>query len=240
LLQYNPFATNTSTPRDTILIRLIQSIAFSVLFFISFCTLALDDEPLPDQPAVLNPVITKPGFHFVLNAGMTFGGDTVATATFKNGSSQTIKGGGMQQLGFGGLYQFDNSPIALLLSANVHFHYVTASNGNMIFRRVPVEVLAYYTGVERFRIGGGARFVNSAEASITIDGAAQKTTFDNATGYVAEVGYHIDTPVWVSFRYVSEKYQGNTYTSASGTKTSLAGTKAYDGTHAGVNLSFVF
>jgi hypothetical protein len=84
------------------------------------------------------------------------------------------------------------------------------------------------------------RIVTSPEASATINGATRKIVFDNATGYVAELGYMLSQNSWLNFRYVSEKYQGKTYTSTSGTTTSLAGTTPISGSHAGVNLSFEF
>jgi hypothetical protein len=226
-----------------ILTRLFQSIVLTALLTVSFGVYALTDQPVqpeqsqPDSPP---PLVTKPGPHFILNAGITYGGDTVATATYTNGKSTSIKGGSLFQFGLGGLYQFETSPVALLLSANYHTDSSKASNGDMSFTRMPIEVLAYYTGAEHFRIGGGARFVSSAEASVTINGSTDKIAFDNTTGIVAELGYHTGPTTWLNFRYVSEKYQGNTRTLPSGTKTSLAGTTPMDGSHFGVNFTFEF
>jgi hypothetical protein len=126
----------------------------------------------------------------------------------------------------------------MMLSANYHVDGITASNGDMSFRRYPIEALAYYTGVESFRFGGGIRVVTSPEASLTINGSTEKKVFDNATGYVAELGYKMGPYSWVNFRYVSEKYQLKTYTSTSGTTTPPVGT--YDGSHFGVNFLFEF
>jgi hypothetical protein len=170
--------------------------------------------------------------------GLTFGGDTVATAKYTDGSSKSIKGGGLYQLGLGGLYQFESTPMALLLSANYHADSVTASNGDMSFHRYPVEILAYYTGKDRFRFGGGARIVTSPEASLTINGSTQKVTFDNTTGIVAEIGYRMAPRSWLNFRYVSEKYKVKNYTSTSGITVPVSGTT--DGSHIGVNFTFEF
>ena len=226
-----------------ILTRLFQSIVLPALLFVSFSVSALTDQPVQSEQNQSDPppsVAPIPGPHFILNAGWTFGGDTVDSARYTNGDSTSVKGGGLLQFGLGGLYQFESSPISLLLSANYHFHNVTASNGNMTFSRFPIEFLGYYTGIERFRIGGGVRFVNSAEVSKKINGSTEKTTFDNTTGYVVEVGYHIGQPVWFNVRYVSEKYQGNTYTSPSGATISLVGTKPLNGSHIGAGFTFVF
>ena len=158
--------------------------------------------------------------HFLLNMGLTYGGDDIFTATTTTGSTKTVNGGSIVQFGVGGLYQFESVPVALMLSANYHVDSVTASNGDMSFHRYPIETLAYYTGVEHFRFGGGVRIVTSPEASMTINGATEKIVFDNATGYVAELGYKTAQYSWINFRYVSEKYQVKTYTSTSGINTS--------------------
>lgn len=178
--------------------------------------------------------------HFVLNMGLTYGGDDIFTATTTSGSTKSVKGGSLVQFGLGGLYQFESVPVALMLSANYHADSVTASNGDMSFHRYPIETLAYYTGVENFRFGGGIRVVTSPTASATINGATQKIVFDNATGYVAELGYRMAPHAWINFRYVSEKYQAKTYTSTSGTTSSVAGSKPFDGSHFGVNILFEF
>ncbi len=178
--------------------------------------------------------------HLVLNGGLTYGGDTIYTAVYTNGSTSNIKGGSLLQFGIGGLYQFENDPIALMLSANYHFDTAIGSNGDVTFGRFPVEMLAYYTGKERFRIGGGVRIINSPETTATVNGFTEKMTFDNTTGLVGEIGYQLSPQAWLNFRFVSEKYQGKTFTNASGTVLSMAGTAPYSGSHLGVNFSYEF
>lgn len=100
-------------------------------------------------------------------------------------------------------------------------------------------MLAYYTGKERFRFGGGVRIVNSPETTATVNGFTETMTFNNTTGLVGEIGYGFIKHCWLNFRYVSEKYQGKTFTSG-GTTISLAGTTPYNGSHLGVNFSYEF
>lgn len=190
------------------------------------------------KPAQNTVIATEPGMHLVFNFGATFGGDEIFTATYTSGETVSVKGGDLFQFGLGGLYQFEDVPAALMLTANYHVDGATASNGDMSFRRYPIETLVYYTGVENVRIGGGVRIVKSPESSMTINGATEKIVFDDATGYVAELGYKLGKFVWINFRYVSEKYQGKTYTTTSGTTYSLSGTTPLDGSHVG--FSFLF
>ncbi|MDO8989600.1 MAG: hypothetical protein Q7U91_08175 [Sideroxyarcus sp.] len=218
--------------------RFARTVALTALLSLPLCAQALTGQEASANAS--KSIATKPGLHLVLAAGLTFGGDTIATASYTDGSSKSIKGGGLAQFGLGASYQFQDTPLALLLSANYHYHTAAASNGDLTFSRIPVEVLAYYTGVERFRLGGGVRLVNSPETTMTIDGATEKITYDKTTGLVAELGYKIASSSWLNFRYVSEKYQGNTYTSTSGTTTSLASTPELDGSHFGISFAFEF
>lgn len=219
---------------------LIKTLSATALFSLTLSAHAMYDATAPDQSAVPQISATKPGLHLVLNGGLTYGGDTIYTAVYTNGTTQKIKGGSLMQFGVGGLYQFENNPVALMLSANYHFDAATGSNGDISFGRFPVEVLAYYTGKEHFRIGGGMRIVNSPETTATINGQTEKVTFDNATGLVAEIGYQLSQQAWLNFRFVSEKYQGKTFTSTTGTVSSLAGSAPVSGSHLGVNFSYEF
>lgn len=177
-----------------------------------FCTSALAVTPTGSN----SPYSSDPGFHFLVPIGLTFGGDTLATATFTNGDSKSIKAGELFQIGLGALYQFDNMPLALSLTANYHFDSVTASNGDMKFKRYPVEMLAYYSGMEKFRVGAGMRMVQSPEITLSMNGVSQTYKYDNATGFVLETGFKMDKSSWLNLRYVSEQYKANNLLTKSG------------------------
>ena len=220
-----------------------QHIAAIAFIFCSSSAFAISDKEAEAQGVSQSIQPTKPGFHVVFNAGLTYGGDTVATANFTDGSSTDIKAGGLLQFGAGGLYQFAEQPIALTMSANYHFHSAMGSNGSISFDRMPIEALAYYTGKERFRIGGGVRIVNSPVAESTISGSGfnvKKVTYEDATGLVAEIGYQLASQGWLNFRFVSEKYQGKTATAYNGATASLNNVAPKSGSHLGVNFTYEF
>jgi len=181
---------------------------------------------------------TAPGLHWILNAGITYGGDTIGKISFTNGTTSNIKAGSFLQFGAGGLYQFQENPIAVMLSANYHFDSVSAKNGTASFDRFPIEVLAYYTGKEKFRVGGGLRIINSAELASSIS-ANQKFTFGATRGLVGEIGYQLDSHGWLNFRFVSEKYQAQTEV-LNGVTYSRANSAPVSGSHLGVNFTYVF
>lgn len=221
-----------------------NTVLISTLLSLPICTQALEATTNTDsatsQASTLTTVYrgTAPGFHMTLNAGLTYGGDTIGTVIFTDGSTKHLKGGALYQFGIGGLYQFENKPVALMLSANYHFDSITAKNGNASFDRFPIEALAYYTGKEKFRFGGGIRIINGAELSTNI-GGSDKYTFDTTRGFVAEVGYQLDPHGWLNFRFVSEKYQAKTRV-VNGTTRSMAGSVPADGSHMGVNFTYEF
>ncbi len=224
--------------KATLMKLAFNTIAASALLSFSFTALALSDSATPatpDAPATPQITPTKPGLHFLLNGGLTYGGDTIYTAVFTNGDTSNIKGGSFVQFGMGALWQAEGRPLALLLSANYHMDNVSATNGKLEFKRIPIELLAYYTGKERFRIGGGLRIVNSPEAGGTVNNSTDKIVFDNTTGLVAEVGYQLTTPSWLNFRFVSEKYNAKSHNG-----TPVSGGVPLSGSHLGVNYSYEF
>jgi len=221
----------------------VKALSATLLFSLSVSAHALYDAAAPEQSAAPQITPTKPGLHLVLNGGLTYGGDTIATARYTDGSTTDIKGGALIQFGIGGLYQFEDNPVALMLSANYHVHSAFGKNGDISFSRMPIEALAYYTGKKRFRIGGGVRIVNSPEFTSTVSSPIspiKSATFDNATGIVAEIGYQLSPQGWLNFRFVSEKYQGKLLTAWNGATASLAGSAPVSGSHLGVNFSYEF
>lgn len=213
------------------------------LAFCSFNAFALSDQEAADRGISSSIQATKPGFRMMINAGLTYGGDTIATAVFTNGSSTDIKGGGLLQFGAGGLYQFENTPLALMVSANYHFHSAGGTGGSVSFDRFPVEALAYYTGKERFRLGGGVRILNSPKADSSAPGSGydiKNITYNNATGLVAEVGYQLSSEGWLNFRFVSEKYEAKSVSYYNGITQSVTVSAPKSGSHLGVNFTYEF
>ncbi|MDD4912368.1 MAG: hypothetical protein PHP57_08750 [Sideroxydans sp.] len=222
--------------------NLLRICAFACTFY-SLNAFALSDQEAAERGVSLSTQPTQSGLHMLINGGLTYGGDTIATAVYTNGSSTNLKGGGLVQFGLGGLYQFAEQPVAVLLSANYHFHSAGGSAGSINFGRMPIEALAYYTGKARYRIGGGIRMVQSPEYSSDVSSATspvKQVTYENTQGIVAEIGYQLSSQGWLNFRFVSEKYQEKTMTLWNGASSSRAWVSPKDGSHLGVNFSYEF
>jgi opacity protein-like surface antigen len=167
-------------------------------------------------------------FHFLLGAGLTYGGDTLITVPFTDGSSDSIKAGGLIQLYGGGEYRF-NEQFALQATVGYHINDTrAASNGSVRFTRVPVDLLALYSVTEKVRLGAGAQFVSSPElkGSGVASNVSQK--YDSTTGAIVEGEYLFTPHIGLKLRYVSEKF------------TPSNGGAKVDGSHAGVMFSYYF
>ncbi|WP_256078507.1 outer membrane beta-barrel protein [Massilia sp. YIM B04103] len=144
---------------------------------------------------------------YVVGAGLTIGGDKLATATYTNGDSVNIKAGsGLQVLG--GVDYRVTEQVSLQATLGYHVHFTpSASNGDASFTRIPVELLAYYHLNNQWRVGGGVRYVASPE--LNGKGAASNIDMDfkNTTGAVLEAEYFVNNNFGVKLRAVSEKYE---------------------------------
>jgi hypothetical protein len=152
---------------------------------------------------------TKPAtqpVQFFLGAGLTYGGDELASAQFSDGSSTDLRAGNLMHFKAGvrmGLGE------AVSASASIGYHVdrASASNGSITFDRFPIELLAHYAVNPQWRIGGGVRFVPSAKLNSSGVAAGINGDFDATTGLVLEAEYLFNPNASVSFRAVSEEYK---------------------------------
>lgn len=146
-------------------------------------------------------------FRFALDLGITGGGDKLATVTFSDGTTESVRAGGLVQFGAGFLWQPSGGPVALQATFNYHVDDVSARNGSLTFSRYPLEVIGYYTGVPNFRFGAGPRFVFNPELRSDFPGNNSTITFEDTLGAVVEAGYRPVGQLWVNLRFTAEKYK---------------------------------
>ena len=184
---------------------------------------AQETDQAPSEPAIAGPTVRP-----LLGMGLTFGGDTLATTFFTDGTQNDIKAGQLVQL-YGGL-EYRATPL-LSIQATVGYHVdnSSASNGNVKFSRIPVELLGHFHASETWQFGGGLRVVNSPKLSSS--GAASSigsVDFDNTTGLVIEGEYRLNSKLGFKLRYVSESYEA---------KAPFAGSTV-DGSHIGLMVNW--
>jgi opacity protein-like surface antigen len=146
-------------------------------------------------------------FKFVLGAGLTFGGDTLANVTYTDGTTDSIKAGGLFALYGGGEFRVGD---AVSLQATIGYHVddtKAASNGSVKFSRYPVDLLAYYHLNDKFRLGAGAQFVNSPKLDGSGVASNINMSFESTTGVVLEGEYLFNPKMGLKVRAVTEKFK---------------------------------
>ena len=153
---------------------------------------------------VTNPVSLVGGF------GYGRGGDTIVVGTYTDGSVTNIKAGNGLDLFLGGAYRL-NEKLAVQADAGYQSSTGSAVNGELTFKRLPVEVLGYFYLDKSWRMGLGARFDEHVKLSGTGVASAVQHNFNSAVGGMAEIEYLISPEVGIKFRGIKEKFKPNGY-----------------------------
>lgn len=170
---------------------------------------------------------------FLMGLGLTVGGDKLASASFTDGSSKSIKAGGLFYFKAGVDWQFQPR-WSFQGSLGIHGDSVNATNGSLKFQRNFMEGLFHFDTTRTQRFGCGLRKTSSAR--FTSSGAANVggIDFDSKAGLVVEYEWFHKQGArgWgMSLRYVNEKY---TPSRVDGIPVSGPDV---DGSHLGVGLS---
>lgn len=170
----------------------------------------------------------KAPFKFLVGAGLTGGGEKLATVVFTDGTSDRVQAGGLLLLYGGGEIRLGDS---FALQATLGYHSSNtraASNGSVSFTRVPIDLLAMFSITDSIRVGGGLQIVTNPrlKSSGAASGIEQK--YDGTTGLVLEGEYLFTPHLGLKGRVVSEKY-----------KASDTGVKV-DGSYLGVLFTYYF
>ncbi|MDB5747334.1 MAG: hypothetical protein JWP72_2182 [Massilia sp.] len=155
------------------------------------------------------PIGTKP-LRFLFGAGLTFGGDTMATATYENGVEIDIDGGGTIVMHAGLDYRV-SPEFSVQGTVGYHVDSASARNGDLRFERVPFELLGYYHVNDKVRAGGGLRFVTNT--ALRCSGACRfgDEKFEDTTSAVAELEYMYTPRMGFKLRYVNDGFKEKTW-----------------------------
>lgn len=202
--------------------RTIAPLFISALLFGALSGNALASDPSAPREVFL-----------ALSMGLTFGGDTIDSAYYTDGSSADIKAGGLVQLGLGAEWHRADLPISVRATLNYHADSANASNGSLTLKRIPFELLAHYHFDERFLLGGGLRYVSSNRYKRDVSGDSLNSSayFDPSLGLVIEAAYKFNKPAQIALRYVHENYKTN------GSTAIKAG--SYNASHVGVFFNYL-
>jgi len=150
-------------------------------------------------------VATKP-LRFVIGAGVTKGGDHLATAVYDDGTEIKIRGGDGIVLLAGLDYRIDPR-FSVQGTLAYHADRANAHNADLRFERVPVELLGYYHVHAKVRAGGGLRYVTSTALIDRVPGGYGDFHFKDTTSPVAEIEFLYSPRIGFKLRYVNDKFK---------------------------------
>lgn len=160
-------------------------------------------------PVTYQPVAAKP-LRFVFGAGLTAGGDKIATAYYDDGDEIDLRAGEMFALQAGIDYRL-SPEFSLKATVGYHIDDASARNGDMRFQRVPFELLGYYHVNEKVRVGGGLRYVTGTEFRSSGAGDIGDYEFKDSTGAVVELEYMATPSIGVTLRYANDEFEEKGY-----------------------------
>jgi hypothetical protein len=141
----------------------------------------------------------------LLKAGFDLGGDTLVTAVFTNGDSETVKANEGFYIG-GGAAIIDaarNMEYHFSLAYKVAF--VDASNGDIEWTRFALEALAFYR-FPRVRVGGGLAYHISPRVDVSGVPGGMDVRFKDALGAVLQADWRITEKIAAGLRYTILEY----------------------------------
>lgn len=126
----------------------------------------------------------------MLKVGFDFGGDTLATVTFTDGSTQSIKANQGYYFGVGAsIILGDSRDLEVEGAVSYKEDVITATNGEVTFSRVPLDALVFYRFPQHIRVGGGLTYHLNPKVSGSGLASNLNLGFDDALGWVLQAEY---------------------------------------------------
>jgi hypothetical protein len=151
----------------------------------------------------------------LFKGGFDFGGDTIVTAVFVGGETESIKANEGFYIGGGVSILNATRDIEMELSIAYKWALIDAENGDIDWTRVPLEALVFYR-FPNVRLGGGLtlHLDPKLRGSGVVGGLS--VDFDDALGVVLQADYLFGDKVSIGVRYTNIKYDAPGGASATG------------------------
>lgn len=169
-------------------------------------------------------------FNYVVNGGVSVGGDDWQVAKSANGNPVTVHGGGRYNVGAGVYWAPAAYPVGVQVMANYAYDGSAGQSGDAKFKRTPLDAMIYFTGLKTVRFGVGAGYILSPEVKASYDGGEHTVKFKNATSTAFEMGYLVMPDLWLNLRLSSATFKPKNGGDA----------KQEDVTQLGINVSYLF
>jgi hypothetical protein len=142
----------------------------------------------------------------VFKLGYDFGGDTLVTAVFTDGSTKSIKANEGFFMGAGASILNDTGNVEGELSISYKFQTIDANNGNLQFTRFPLDALVFYRQYQ-FRVGGGLTYHVNPKVEGSGTAAGLNASYKDALGAILQGDYLFGPTVAVGLRYTMLEYK---------------------------------
>lgn len=151
----------------------------------------------------------------LVKAGFDIGGDTLVTAVFTNGETETIKGNEGFYAGGGAAIINDAKDMEFHVTLAYKFALINASNGEIEWTRFPLEALAFYR-FPRVRVGGGLTYHINPQLDGSGVASNVDVKFKNALGALVQVDWRITEKIALGGRYTFIEYDAKAPATGSG------------------------
>jgi hypothetical protein len=149
--------------------------------------------------------LTGQRLNYVAGIGYARGGDTLLTATYTDGTHTSIKAGnGLHFLG--GLQYRLGEHFSVLGDVGYQSSTGSAVNGELTFKRFPVEMLGYFHLNSSVRFGAGVRFDERVKLSGTGVASPVQQDFNSTEGAILEAEYLVTPNFGIKLQGVKENY----------------------------------
>lgn len=141
----------------------------------------------------------------VIGAGLDFGGDTLATAVYTDGTTTDVKTN--QGFTINGGAVMIIAPYETQLTVGYKFGGPQAKNGSITWDVIPIEIIQFIRA-SNMRVGLGFSYHNNPKLVVDIPGTSSTVKYDDALGTVVQVGWApADLPFSIDLRYTAIKYR---------------------------------
>lgn len=160
-------------------------------------------------------------FKGVVGIGLDFGGDTLATAVYSDGTTSEVKANNGFVLNGGAV--MINDSYETQATVGYKFGGPTAQNGSITWDTVPIELIQFLRA-GNVRLGLGFIYQINPKLTVDIPGSSYTINYDNALGTLAQIGWlPANMPFSIDLRYSAITYRQRNVSNAQETSGSVLG-----------------
>lgn len=153
-----------------------------------------------------SPITEAKNIKGVINLGADFGGDELVDVVFFGGDTEDINAGELLSISAGVI--FDSEVSETHLTVGYKFDSVNAVNGDIDWKRYPLDLLYLYK-LKKFRVGGGLTYHLSPELKGDGFAAGLQADYDDALGFLIQTNYNFTDNFSLGLRYTIIEYEGD-------------------------------